>query len=165
MRRHIFMYLFFFAALCVIFQYANQKKIFDSQNSKIENLTKRLKTAEDSLEGFSGNQVSETAYFGLTGNESAYTYFEKFNIPVEGLEKRVEDAVISKNSTTGNPLIPFENTEGIFKINKIKVLNHKWILADFTDGKRWGEILMSYDIASDGTIDFQNLASLIYPIN
>lgn len=165
MRRHIFMYLFFFAVLWIIFQYANAKKIFGSQESKIENLSERLKTAEDSLEGFGGNQVSEADYFGLTGNESAYTYFEKFNVPVEGLEARIEDAVISKNSTSGNTLIPFENTEGTFKINKVKVLNHKWILADFTDGKRWGELLLSYDVNSDENIEFQNITSLIYPMN
>lgn len=164
MRRHIFMYLFFFAALCVIFQYANEKKIFGSQEAKIENLKEHLKKAEDSLKGFGGNQIPETAYFGLTGNESAYTYFEKFNVPIDGLEARIEDAVISKNTTSGNKLIPFENTEGIFKINKVKVLNHKWILADFTDGKRWGELLLSYDVNTNGGIDFQNITSLIYPL-
>jgi len=165
MRRQIFMYLFFFAALCIIFLYANEKKIYGAQESKIANLEERLKTAQDSLASFSGNHISETAYFGLTGNESAYTYFEKFDVPVDGLEARIEDAVISKNSTNGNTLIPFENADGIFKINKVKVLNHKWILADFTDGKRWGELLLSYDVNADGSIDFQNITSLIYPIN
>lgn len=164
MRRPIFMYLFFFAALWIIFQYANAKKIYGSQESKIEKLQERINTAEDSLAGFSENQISETAYFGLTGNESAYTYFEKFGVSVEGLEAKIEDAVISKNTTSGNTLIPFENTEGIFKINKVKVLNHKWVLADFTDGKRWGELLLSYDVTSDGTIDFQYITSLIYPM-
>ncbi|HEA29963.1 MAG TPA: hydrolase [Leeuwenhoekiella sp.] len=163
MRRHIFMYLFFFAALWIIFQYANEKKIFGAQETKIANLQERLKKAEDSLRTI-GDQSADNSYFGLEGNENAYTYFDKFDVPVEGLQAKIEDAVISKNTTDGNPLIPFQNANRIFRINKVKVLNHKWILADFTDGKRWGELLLGYSIASDGSIDFQNLESLIYPI-
>ena len=27
-------------------------------------------------------------------------------------------------------------------INGVKMLNHKWAIADFTDGKYWGQILL-----------------------
>lgn len=163
MRRHIFMYLFFFAALWIIFQYANEKKIFGSQETKIANLEENLKKAEDSLNVLNSAQSSGSSYFGLNGNENAYTYFEKFNVPVEGLENKIEDAVISRNSTSGNSLIPFKNDIGVYRINKVKVLNHKWILADFTDGKQWGELLLSYSVNENGSMEFQNLQSLMYP--
>ncbi|MFT5981876.1 MAG: hypothetical protein ACI9RM_000300, partial [Ulvibacter sp.] len=35
MKNKIFMYLFFFALLFVIFQYMNEKTIFESQDKKI----------------------------------------------------------------------------------------------------------------------------------
>ncbi len=159
------MYLFFFAALWIIFQYANEKKIFGAQESKIAKLEERAIKAEDSLAGLADNTGDQNSYFGLEGNENAYAYFDKFGVSVYGLEARIEDAVISKNTTGGNSLIPFENTERVFKVNKVKVLNHKWILADFTDGKRWGELVLGYDVAENGAIDLHLLESLIYPVN
>ncbi len=29
-------------------------------------------------------------------------------------------------------------------INKVKILNHKWIIADFSNGNRWGEMWIEY---------------------
>ena len=53
--------------------------------------------------------------------------------------------------------------EAGMKINKIKFLNHRWILADFTDGNHWGELLIEFTFDENGNINFQNLGSLIYP--
>ena len=162
MKGKIFMYLFFFTALLVVFQYANEKKIYNSQKGKIENLERQLKTA-DSLATLSDEAVGEP-YFSLDRNEKAYAYFERSGISITGLEQRVEDAIIEKNTQQGNPLIPFENTTGTFRVNKVHVLNHKWAIADFTDGKRWGEILLKYTVSDSGNINFENLNSLIYPL-
>ena len=40
------MYLFFFAVLFIIFQYMNEKQIYESQESQIAVLTKKLETTE-----------------------------------------------------------------------------------------------------------------------
>ena len=40
-------------------------------------------------------------------------------------------------------------------INKIRLLNHKWILTDFTDGKYWGELLISYTVNDLNNIEFE----------
>ncbi len=161
MRGKIFMYLFFFAALLVIFQYANEKKIYTSQERKIENLEHKLKISDSLV-----NQQDDNSqpYFSLNNNEKAYTYFENLGIAVSGLEQRIEDAIISKNTQQGNPLIPYENDAGTFRVNKVHVLNQKWIIADFTNGKRWGELLLSYTINDRGEVAFENLQSLIYPL-
>ncbi len=161
MRRSIFMYLFLFAALWIVFQYVNSSKTFEKQDEQIQRLNEKLNKAEDSLAAI-GNQ-SDDRYFKLSGNEKAYDYFERFGVEVSDLETRIETALISKNSTSGNTLIPYENATGVFQINKVEVLNHKWVIADFSDGQRWGELILLYDVDKDGAITFETLQSVIYP--
>jgi len=55
--------------------------------------------------------------------------------------------------------------EGDFKINKIKVLNHKWIIADFSDGEFWGEIFLTYEITEDRQVKFNLVESFLYPFD
>jgi hypothetical protein len=41
----------------------------------------------------------------------------------------------------GNPLRwSRSNRANKFIINKVKVLNHRWIIADYSDGEMWGGI-------------------------
>ena len=48
------------------------------------------------------------------------------------------------------------------KINKVKFLNHRWIVADFTDGTYWGEMVLEYYINEDDSIDLNVIGSLLY---
>ena len=36
------------------------------------------------------------------------------------------------------------NANNKYLINKVKILNHKWIIADFSNGSRWGEMWIEY---------------------
>lgn len=156
------MYLFLFAALLVVFQYVNEKKIFESKERKIGQLEQEIASAKDSIAALNEN-LQDAGYFNLENNENAYSYFEKYGVDVDSLSERISNEIISRNTTKGNDLIPYENAIGVFRINKVKVLNHKWIIADFSDGKRWGELLLQYDISKDNTITFELIKSLIYP--
>jgi len=49
------------------------------------------------------------------------------------------------------------------KINKIRFLNHKWIIADFTDGRYWGEMVIEYYISDKKQIELTSTTSLLYP--
>ena len=42
MKNKIFMYLFLFAVLFIIFQYMNEKSIFESQDNKISSISEKL---------------------------------------------------------------------------------------------------------------------------
>ncbi|MDR5590110.1 hypothetical protein [Christiangramia sp. SM2212] len=162
MRNKILMYLFIFSLLFTIFIYVNDKKILDSKQEKIEILETKLAEAESGLEA-SGNSTEEE-YFTLEGNEAALTYFENKGIDPEGIIFKIEDAILSKNNATeDNPIVPMDGMDGVMRINQLKVLNHKWVIADFTDGKHWGEVILSYDISEDGTIEFYSEKSFIYP--
>lgn len=163
MRRQIFLYLFMFAFLLLIFQYMNQKSIFESQEEKIEFLREKVTTLKDSIEGQS-DLIADLNYFNLLGNENAMTYLESAGHVPEEIENYISDWIYDQNLVSkNNPLVPFEGMHGGMKINKLKFLNHKWILADFTDGRYWGEMLLEYTVNPEGDIDFNTLGSLIYP--
>ena len=167
MKRAIFMYLFFFAMLFVIFQYMNEKKIFgkqenkiESQRNKINKLKDQVKVITDSLES-----SSNADYFSLQGNENAISYIESLGFEALEIETFVSDYIYDLNLKKGNNrLVPYEGINGDMKINKLKFLNHKWILADYTDGRYWGEMVLEYYVKKDRKIELKQISSLMYPI-
>jgi len=62
-----------------------------------------------------------------------------------------------------NELIPYAVMDRTFLINKVKVLNHKWLVADFTDGTNWGEIFLTYEIDVVGEVSFELKEHFLYP--
>lgn len=165
MRSRILMYLFIFTLLFTIFIYVNDKRILDSKEKEIAGLENRIQEVETELES-SAVTVENEDYFSLMNNEDALSYFDKKNIETGNLDSKIEDAIISKNKAfEDNPLVPHAGMEGSMKINRIKVLNHKWVIADFTDGKYWGEVFLSYEIGENEEIIFTPEKSFLYPSN
>lgn len=163
MRNKIFMYLFLFALLFIIYQYMNEKSIFESQETRIENLEAKMETANDSINTLQ-NKIGDLNYFTLMGNDSAMSYFEKMGYEAAEVEAMVSDQIYDFNLQKGNnPLVPFEGMNGDMKINKLKFLNHKWILADFSDGKYWGEMILEYYFNQKNELELKTLGSLLYP--
>jgi len=163
MRRQIFLYLFLFVLLLLIFQYMNEKTIYEAQDLKIQNLRGQLDKSQDSISKLN-EKVGDLNYFTLQGNDNAMTYLENLGHESEELENYIFEKVYEQNLQEGNnPLVPFEGINGEMKINKLRFLNHKWILADFTDGNYWGEMILEYNLTENGDIDFKSISSLIYP--
>jgi len=170
MKRTLFMYLFLFTLLFVIFQYMNEKKIFEKQENKIEKqrntiskLKNELLTLKDSLEVLSNENLS-CNYFTLQGNENAMSYVEKMGFESLEIESQVSEYIYDQNLVKEkNYLIPYEGMNGKMKINKIKFLNHKWIIADFTDGRYWGEMILEYYVTKKNKIELNQISSLLYP--
>ena len=163
MGNKILMYLFIFTLLFAIFIYVNDKRILDSKQEKIESLETQLSEAEGEVSNSPEFDASED-YFNLENNEDAITYFENKGIDTKDLILKIEDAIISQNKVgEDNRLVPLDGMEGDMRINKIKVLNHKWIIADFTDGTFWGEVFLSYEVAENGEISFFPEKSFLYP--
>jgi len=164
------MYISLFALLFILFQYMNEKKIFEkqenkisSQRSKINNYKEELKVLNDSVEKLS-NELLDLNYFTLQGNENAMSYIESLGLNSQKVETQVAEYIYDQNLKKGNnPLVPFDGIKGAMKINKLKFLNHKWILADFTDGRYWGEMILEYFVTKEGKIEFNQVSSLMYP--
>lgn len=163
MRNKIFLYLFLFALLFIFYQYMNEKKIFEAQESRIEKLEANIQIESDSIEKLQ-NQVRDLNYFTLLGNDNAMTYLEKMGFEAADVEAMVSDQIYDFNLQKGNnPLVPFDGMNGDMKINKLKFLNHKWIQADFTDGKYWGEMILEYYFNEKKELELTPIASLLYP--
>jgi hypothetical protein len=57
----------------------------------------------------------------------------------------VTEKLLDFNSNPkGNPYVGQDKIgENKFIINKVKILNHRWIIADFSDGNIWGEVYLN----------------------
>ena len=166
MKQRIFMYLFVFSALLVLFQYVNSKRIFENMNNQIENCKSNTEKYEDSISQLQ-NEILELAHFNLDRNEDAISYFENDGYDVSKLKPLIKDKLYELNFNKGeHPLIPYVSSEGRkMLINTVKILNHRWIIADFSDGEYWGEIFITYFINEDKTIDFDVSESFLYPFD
>ncbi|PTT04360.1 hypothetical protein DBR27_09520, partial [Flavobacterium sp. HMWF030] len=49
-----------------------------------------------------------------------------------------------------------------FIINKVKLLNHRWIIADYSNGDLWGEVLLKYFVDNDDNITFEVNQTWLY---
>jgi len=160
MKNKIFLYLFVFAALIALYLFVSSGTLSESKDAKIEKLETEIVSLKDSVQQLN-IKVLDVQHFSLENNDYALENYDHLNL--ENPERYIADKLLETNEPKGNnPLVPYEGMEGDFKINKIKVLNHKWILAEFTDGKHWGEMILAYELKDDLGIDFTLTSHLLY---
>ena len=163
MKNKIFIYLFLFTLLFVILQYMNEKRIFESQEAEIENLKGKVRQYHDSIIALE-TEIRDTDYFGFLGNDAAMTYFENMGFEASQVQALVSGKIYDSNLHSGNnPLVPLEGMNGPMKINKLEFLNHKWVQADFTDGKYWGEMILEYTFNNEKELKLNVISSFLYP--
>ncbi len=160
MKSKIFLYLFIFAALIGLYFFVSGDNRVKDQNVKIEQLNASVDGLRDSLQA-AQLKVLDMQYFSLENNDDALAYYD--HLELENPSRYIADKLLETNEKRGdNPLIPYEGMESDFKINKIKILNHKWIVADFSDGKYWGELVIGYELKDNLGVDFTLLDHLLY---
>jgi len=160
MKSRIFVYLFVFTALFFLFQYVSANNMQKALNSDVDRLTTKVEKYEDSIQSLH-LKILDMQYFTLENNDDALAYYD--HLDLENPSRYIEDKLLETNEKSGdNPLIPYEGMESDFKINKIKVLNHKWILADFSDGKYWGDLIIKYELKDNLSVDFTLMDHLLY---
>lgn len=160
MKRNIYLYLFVFAALMALYFFMTGNKMQKALSEDVKGLQGEVQQLGDSLRK-AELRALDLQYFTLENNDDALAYFEDLD---RGDPSRyIADKLLETNEAPGdNPLVPYQGMEGVFKINKIKVINHQWILADFSDGKYWGDLLIEYELKGDGGVDFTLLDHLLY---
>ncbi len=159
------MYLFIFSILLVLFQYVNSKNVLDKYEADIKSIKEENTFLKDSL-SILEDKILDLSYFNLERNEDAITYFENKGFDVSELIPFIKDELYTLNEIKGeHPLIPYGSSEGRkLMINNIKLLNHKWIIADFSDGEFWGELFLTYQITPDKELKFKLVESFLYPM-
>ena len=131
-----------------------------ANSEKIGRIEREIEVLQDSLQK-SNLKVLNMQYFSLENNDDALAYYDHLNLTDP--TGYISDKLLETNERKGdNPLVPYEGMENDFKINKIKVLNHKWILTDVSDGKYWGELLIKYELKDNLGVDFTLIDHLLY---
>jgi hypothetical protein len=164
MKKSLLLYLFILVLLLNVFTYKYFSGELDFEKNKSETIEKRLK---DSLLSTT-NKLRDANYFSLENNENAQNYFNpetaKKTIQIEKLIPLVTEKLMELNANQkGNPYTGQDKIgSNKFIINKVKILNHRWIIADFSDGEYWGEVLLKYFVNEDETVSFETIQSFIY---
>ena len=167
MKQSLMLYLLILLALTNLFTYMflNSQVKFEQKN--YDDLDKKM---SDSLNILLVKNA-DADYFSLAQNDRAQAYFENQStgeyLPQEQLIPYIKDKLIDFNSASnGNPYTGQDPIDGKkFIINSSKILNHRWIIADFNNGAMWGEALIKYFVNEDRSLSFENVTSVLYPEN
>ncbi|MBC8757426.1 hydrolase [Kordia sp. YSTF-M3] len=170
MTKKILLYALIFMALLAIYQYVSMNKMYEKQSGKIEELRTKVESLKNDVTAYKDttntlmNENLDLSYFSLKNNGEALAYFDEYNFEdVNNLSQYITDIIYDQNSASkDNPLVPFDGMDGNFAIDKVKVINHKWVLCSFSDGTYWGEVLLSYEIDKDKTLSFETLSEVLY---
>ena len=137
----------------------NSSKVVKYQAGIIAEKVARIDTLKVVLDKVE-SKYAEDVYFSLDQNEEAQAFYPDEDPAV--IIELVKEKLYESNTIKGdNPLVLYSGAGKKFLINKIKVLNHKWVIADFSDGTDWGEILIEYQIRG-GEIKLNVLDQLLY---
>lgn len=169
MKGKIYLYLFVFALMFAIFQYVNTKRYSEKKEAEIEGLQKKVdsfnaeeKTFQAKLDSLN-DQNRELEGFSLKTNSKARGFFEDQGKNPDSIAAKIESAIISKNKADAdNALVPYAGIAGIMRVNRIKVLNNRWVIAEFSDGTYWGEALISYYFDENDQLQFHTDDGVIY---
>ena len=106
------------------------------------------------------DERDEALNFSLETNELSQQYFE--DLKIVNASQIVINALMETNIKEKNPYIKSESN-GRFLINKIRILNEKWVICEFSDGELWGDLLLEYHIDGNQKPTFKTLDEVIHP--
>ncbi len=167
MKSKIFMYLFIFTVLLVIFQYVNSKHILVSYEIDIKKSEARVERYKDSIVTMQ-ETIAEMRLFDLEHDDDALDYFEDQGYNSIQLIPFIKDELYKLNNYEGDdhPIVPYASmTKNRMLINSIRLLNHKWLVANFTDGKHWGQLFLTYELLDGEKLKFNLEQYFMYPLN
>lgn len=116
-------------------------------------------TIKDSLELYK-KLYAEAAYFSIDQNENAQNEFSPNQVE-NVMSKVVQDFAALNQQESGNPLLP-QNLGSTSKVNRMSVINHKWLIVDFYSDSFVGEVLIRYDFVPNETTEFTVIDTVIY---
>ncbi|UGS22715.1 hydrolase [Flavobacterium channae] len=157
--KNVILYALIFSLLFNIFQYVNSTKILDAKDKEVLKVKDHLKISRDSVAS-----LANANYFSLESDEDAQEYFYSNNLDYKKVAVKVKEDLLTLNENKkGNPLVPYEPIDGIpFLINTSKILNHRWIIAEFSCGDLWGQVLIKYFVSEGKPTDFETVETVLY---
>lgn len=157
--KNVILYALVFSLLFNVFQFVNSTKILNGKETEVQKIKAHLKSSRDSV-----MQLSNANYFALESDEDAQEYFFSNNLDYQKVATKVkEDLIILNENKNGNRLVPYEPIDGKpFIVNTSKILNHRWLIAEFSNGDLWGQILVKYFVSADKPTDFETVETVLY---
>ncbi len=167
MKSKIFMYLFIFSLLLIVFQYVNAKHILDSYEVDIKKEKAKRVVLKDSVKKLNAD-LSDLKFFDLQYDDAALNYFQDQGYNALELIPFIKNELLKLNDYEGDdhPIVPFVSiTKEKMQIDNIRLINHKWLVANFSDGKNQGQMLLSYEILNGEELKFKLEKYFMYPIH
>ena len=103
---------------------------------------------------------AEAAYFSIDKNENAHKEFRP-TIIEDVMAQVIQDFTVLNKQEGGNPLLP-QNLGGISKVNRLTVINHKWLIVDFYSDSFAGEVLIRYHYNPEQVTEFEVIDTVVY---
>lgn len=144
MKIKILIYLLSFVFLVLLFQIFNTNKILNHQDSRLKAQNDQIRNLKEDLQQMR-LQASQYKFFTIT--EVPKSNFEK-NLSV--YRKNLQKALQQINKDNPDYLFEKEKLTGIALLEKIHILNSRWIIAHFNNQSQSGDILIEYDQTSKG---------------
>lgn len=157
--KNVILYALIFSLLFNVFQYINSTKILEAKDKEVVKVKDRLKISRDSV-----STLANANYFALESDQDAQEYFYSNGLDYQKIAIKVKEDLITLNENkNGNKLVPYEPIDGKpFLINTSKVLNHRWIIAEFSNGDFWGQILVKYFVSEGKPTEFETVETVLY---
>lgn len=157
--KNVILYALIFSLLFNVFQYINSTKILEAKDKEVVKVKDRLKISRDSVA-----TLANANYFALESDQDAQEYFYSNGLDYQKIAIKVKEDLITLNENkNGNKLVPYEPINGKpFLINSSKVLNHRWIIAEFSNGDFWGQILVKYFVSEGKPTEFETVETVLY---
>lgn len=157
--KNVILYALIFSLLFNVFQYINSTKILEAKDKEVVKVKDRLKISRDSV-----FTLANANYFALESDQDAQEYFYSNGLDYQKTAIKVKEDLITLNENkNGNELVPYEPINGKpFLINTSKVLNHRWIIAEFSNGDFWGQILVKYFVSEGKPTEFETVETVLY---
>lgn len=157
--KNVILYALIFSLLFNVFQYINSTKILEAKDKEVVKVKDRLKISRDSV-----FTLANANYFALESDQDAQEYFYSNGLDYQKTAIKVKEDLITLNENkNGNELVPYEPINGKpFLINTSKVLNHRWIIAEFSNGDFWGQILIKYFVSEGKPTEFETVETVLY---
>jgi hypothetical protein len=157
--KNVVLYALVFSLLFNVFQFVNSTKILESKDKEVVKVKNHLKMSRDSV-----SQLANANYFALESDEDAQEYFYNSNLDYQKVAFKVkEDLMVLNENKNGNKLVPYEPIDDKpFIVNTSKILNHRWLIAEFSNGDLWGQILVKYFVSADKFTEFETVETVLY---
>jgi hypothetical protein len=157
--KNVILYALIFSLLFNVFQYVNSTKILEAKDKEVIKVKDRLKISRDSVAS-----LANANYFALESDQDAQEYFYTNNLDYQKIAIKVKEDLITLNENkNGNKLVPYEPIDSKpFLINTSKILNHRWIIAEFSSGEFWGQLLIKYFVSEGKPTEFETVETILY---